>query len=112
MLETVGSDADTLDLALEVVRAGGRIVALGLFTRPVTLAPLRFLMKEVRIASSMTYCRRPPRADFETALAMLASDPARFAPLVTHRVPLTEAARAFALAADKTSGAIKVAVVP
>ena len=112
VLETVGSDADTLDLALEVVRAGGRIVALGLFTRPVTLAPLRFLMKEVRIASSMTYCRRRPRADFETALAMLASDPARFAPLVTHRVPLTEAARAFALAADKTSGAIKVAVVP
>lgn len=112
VLETVGGDADTLDLALEVVRAGGRIVALGLFTRPVTLAPLRFLMKEVRIVSSMTYCRRPPRSDFETALAMLARDGGRLMPLVTHRVPLAEAARGFALAADKTSGAIKVAVVP
>jgi len=112
VLESVGGDADTLDLALEIVRAGGRIVALGLFTRPVTLAPLRFLMKEVRIVSSMTYCRRLAQPDFETALAMLARDAAHLRQLVTHRVPLAEAARAFALAADKSSGAIKVAVVP
>ena len=112
VLESVGGDADTLDLALDIVRAGGLIVALGLFTRPVTLAPLRFLMKEVRIVSSMTYCRRLARPDFETALAMLARDAARLRQLITHRVPLAEAARAFALAADKSSGAIKVAVVP
>ncbi len=60
----------------------------------------------------MTYCRRLARPDFETALAMLARDPASLRQLVTHRVPLAEAARAFALAADKSSGAIKVAVVP
>ncbi len=60
----------------------------------------------------MTYCRRGARTDFETALALLAAERARLAALITHRVPLTEAARAFALAADKASGAIKVAVVP
>jgi len=79
VLETVGGTADTLDLALEAIRPGGRIVALGMFTRPLTLAPLRFLMKEARLVSSMTYCRHPPRPDFATA-------------------------------ADKASGAIKVAV--
>jgi 2-desacetyl-2-hydroxyethyl bacteriochlorophyllide A dehydrogenase len=112
VLETVGGTAATLDLALRVVRPGGRIVALGKFTQPITLPPLRFLMKEVRLVSSMTYCRRGPRPDFETALALLARERERLAALITHRVPLRDVARGFALAADKASAAIKVAVEP
>ena len=109
VVETVGGTAETLDLALRVVRPGGRIVALGKFTQPITLAPLRFLMKEVRLASSMTYCRQGLRPDFATALALLAEHPC-LAALVTHTVALADVARGFALAADKASGALKVAV--
>ncbi len=112
VLETVGGDARTLELALEIVRSGGRIVGLGKFMHPITLPPLRFLMKEVRITSAMTYCRRNERPDFEVALALLARDRERLTPLVTHRVSLDDVGDGFALAGDKTSGAIKVAVVP
>jgi 2-desacetyl-2-hydroxyethyl bacteriochlorophyllide A dehydrogenase len=110
VFETVGGDAATVDLALECVRAGGRIVTLGLFTRPITLHPLRFLAKEVRIVASMMYGRRPPRADFVVALDLLVEAREALTPLITHRVALDDIARGFAIAADKTTGALKVAV--
>ena len=109
VIETVGGTAATLDLALSVVRPGGRIIALGKFTQPIVLPPLRFLMKEVQLGSSMTYCRQGSRPDFATALALLAAHP-HLGTLVTHTVTLADVARGFALAADKTSGALKVAV--
>jgi 2-desacetyl-2-hydroxyethyl bacteriochlorophyllide A dehydrogenase len=110
VFETVGGHAATLDLALEVVRPGGSIVALGLFTRPVTLHPLRFLAKEARIVSSMMYSRNGRRPDFVEALELLRDDRERLATLVTHHVPLDEIDRGFAIAADKRSGAIRVSV--
>jgi threonine dehydrogenase-like Zn-dependent dehydrogenase len=110
VLETVGGGAATLALALDAVRPGGRVVALGKFTQPITLPPLRFLMKEVRLTSSMTYSRNGARPDFATALDLLARERDRLAGLRTHAVPLSDAARGFTLAADKASGAIKVAL--
>lgn len=112
VLETVGGVADTVRLALEAVRAGGTVVALGVFTRSITFPPLPFLMKEARLISSMVYDRRGPRTDFETALGLLRDDRELLARVVTHRVPLADIARAFELAAHKSSGAIKVAVTP
>jgi threonine dehydrogenase-like Zn-dependent dehydrogenase len=41
---------------------------------------------------------------------MLAADPEVAATLVTHRFPLEEAPRAFATAADRAGGAIKVVI--
>ena len=58
----------------------------------------------------MTYSRSPPPADFTTALQLLAAAPDRLRALVTHRLPLADVQHAFALAADKTSGSIKVTV--
>jgi len=110
VLESVGGAADTLDLALRTVRPGGRIVALGKFTQSIMLHPLRFLMKEVHLVSSMTYSRRDARPDFVTALSFLVRERDLLARLITHRVPLVEIANGFALAADKSSRAIKVAV--
>jgi 2-desacetyl-2-hydroxyethyl bacteriochlorophyllide A dehydrogenase len=110
VLESVGGDAGTVELALEAVRPGGRIVVLGVFTHPITLHPLRFLVKEAHLVASMTYCRRGARPDFATALALLHAEQSALAPLVTHRVPLAEIARGFAIAADKSTGALKVAV--
>jgi threonine dehydrogenase-like Zn-dependent dehydrogenase len=110
VLETVGGDATTVDVALRAVRRGGRIVTLGVFTRPLQLDPIRFLAKEVRLTASMMYRRAAPRSDFATALELLGDARGRLAPLITHRVPLADIAGGFALAADKRSGAIKVAV--
>jgi threonine dehydrogenase-like Zn-dependent dehydrogenase len=68
------------------------------------------VVKEVRIVGSMTYGRTIARADFEWALEILSRDPTGFARLITHRFELAELASAFATAADKRSGAIKVSV--
>ena len=49
VFETVGGTAETLDVALECVRPGGRIVVLGVFTAAPTFPPLRFLAKEAHL---------------------------------------------------------------
>jgi 2-desacetyl-2-hydroxyethyl bacteriochlorophyllide A dehydrogenase len=110
VFETVGGDATTLDLAVRALRRGGRIVTLGVFTRPLVLDPLRFLAKEVRLVASMMYRRGTPQSDFAVALTLLRAARDRLAPLVTHAVPLDDIGRGFAVAADKRSGAIKVCV--
>ena len=64
------------------------------------------------LAWSYCYGRTEDPCEFAAATALLAAERERAARLATHAVPLAEAARAFELAADKRSGAIKVTVVP
>ena len=51
-------------------------------------------------------------ADFDEAVRLLGAHPDVFARVLTHQVPLSEIDRAFALADDKSSGAVKVTVTP
>jgi L-iditol 2-dehydrogenase len=110
VVETVGGQADTVSEAAQAVRRGGTVVVLGVFTSAPALPALLLVVKEVRIVGSMTYGRTIARADFEWALEILSRDPTGFARLITHRFELAELASAFATAADKRSGAIKVSV--
>jgi len=112
VIETVGGEADTLNDGLAIVRKGGRIVVVGLFSRPPTLDPLLLVMKEPRIVGSLTYGREGPRADFEIAIDLLTRRADQVARLVTHRFGLEAIGQAFATAADKSSGAVKVIVTP
>jgi threonine dehydrogenase-like Zn-dependent dehydrogenase len=48
----------------------------------------------------------------EDAAAMLAADPGIAEALITHRFPIEEAAEAFRIAGDKSSGAIRVVIEP
>ncbi len=112
VVETVGGSAPTLGQALSIVRPGGRVCVLGLFTQSVQLNALALMLKEAKIAGGVTYCRPGPHSDFDVALRILASDPERARALITHRFPLAQAADAFATAADKSSGSIKVQVAP
>jgi 2-desacetyl-2-hydroxyethyl bacteriochlorophyllide A dehydrogenase len=110
VLETVGGTADTLTTAINVCRPGGTISVLGLFTGMMPLAPALLLAKELTVKGSMVYNRRDGRADFEITQDLLAREGRRLERVVTHRVPLDQAGRAFALANDKTSGSIKVTI--
>ena len=112
VVETVGGAAPTLSQALGIVRPGGRISVLGLFTQPIQMNALGLMLKEVRMAGGITYCRPGQHSDFDTALSILLSHPDRARAIITHRFPLSEAAQAFATAADKSTGAIKVQVAP
>jgi len=110
VIETVGGTADTLATAIATCRPGGTICVLGVFTGTTPLAPTTLVAKELTVKGSMVYNRRDGRADFEITQELLAREHARLDGIVTHRVPLGEVAHAFALAADKASGSIKVAV--
>lgn len=110
VVETVGGTADTVREALEIVRPAGRICVLGVFSREVSFHPSRLLTKEARIIGSLFYGRSGTRSDFELALDLLAANADKLRPLVTHSFPLAEAGRAFATAAEKSTGAIKVQV--
>jgi len=112
VIETVGGTADTLNEAITLVRRGGTVLVLGVFTTMPTLNALALVLREVRIIGSLTYGRSGPRADFDVALQLLAAQPERFRALITHRIGLNDINNGFTIAADKRSGAIKVAVQP
>lgn len=112
VVESVGGTADTLTGAVAALAPGGTIVVLGFFLEPVVLDPLTLFLKEGRLQWSNCYARAPGMADFDEAVRLLGGDGATWSSLLTHAVPLDEIGRAFALAGDKTSGAVKVTVVP
>lgn len=112
VIETVGGSADTLNEAVQLVRPGGMVSVLGVFSGPVACSGLLLLLKEVRIVGSLTYGRCGTRADFEIALDLLSAQRDRLRALITHRVALADIAAGFTAAADKKSGAIKVTVTP
>lgn len=111
VIETIGGSAPTLAQALGVVRPGGRISVLGLFPGAVQIGGLALIVKEVTVAGGITYCRQGHQSDFEVAMGILRSDPERARAVITHRVPLEDAAQAFAAAADKGTKSLKVHVV-
>jgi threonine dehydrogenase-like Zn-dependent dehydrogenase len=97
---------------VSALRPGGRVSVLGLFLGPVTLDPIPLLLKEASLVWSNCYARAPGEPDFATATRLVAEQRAALAAVTTHAVPLAEVERAFALAADKRSGAVKVSVLP
>ena len=114
-VETVGGRADTLRAAVAALAPGGTVSVLGVFMGPVSVDPYPLLMKEGTLAWSNCYARARAglaRADFDDAVALVDAERERLASLATHAIPLAEIERAFAVAADKKSGAIKVSVIP
>jgi (R,R)-butanediol dehydrogenase/meso-butanediol dehydrogenase/diacetyl reductase len=110
VVETVGGQAPTIVQALGIVRMGGRISVLGVFTQPATINALGLVLKEVTMAGGITYCRPGLHSDFDTALAILRDNAERARSIITHRFPLADAAQAFATAADKSTKSLKVQV--
>lgn len=112
VVEAVGGEADTVNQSLELVRPGGRVLILGVFLQPVLLRTGLMLRKQPRMVSTLTYSRTGAHADYEVAIDLLDRHRELMATLITHRFPLAEIDRAFAVAADKSSGAIKVTIEP
>jgi len=118
---TVGSGYDvvidaagtqrSLDRATERVRPGGTIAVVATFWEPVTVG-VGLLMKEATLVPAFTYGHSHGGSEFDQAVGVLAETPDLPGALITHRFGLEEAAEAFRVAADPTSGAIKVVVEP
>jgi L-iditol 2-dehydrogenase len=112
VVETVGGGAETLAQAIGMVRPGGRVSLLGLFTQSVAVPALTAMLNEVTIVGGITYCRPGRQSDFDAAMRIIEAGPERARGIISHRFPLKDAAEAFRTAADKASASVKVQVLP
>jgi threonine dehydrogenase-like Zn-dependent dehydrogenase len=110
VIETVGGHADTIADAVAIARRGGTIVMLGVFDGAPAIPGLAFSTKELTLVGSNCYGRERTLGDFALATRLVDRHRALLAPLVTHRFTLDEIAQAYATAADKKSGAVKVQI--
>jgi threonine dehydrogenase-like Zn-dependent dehydrogenase len=110
VVETVGGHGETLAQAVTVAGLGARISVLGAFTKPVSIHPIMFFLKELSIHGSNCYGRAGRQSDYELALEIMRRNASTLRPLITHRYPLDQVAEAYATADDKSSGAIKVQI--
>jgi threonine dehydrogenase-like Zn-dependent dehydrogenase len=111
VIEAAGSET-ALARCAELARPGGRVVLLGVFYGLVPVPGVATLVKELSWVGAMAYGRHDDAREFDEAAALLAANPDIARALITHRFPLDDAAEAFRVAADRASGAIKVALQP
>ena len=110
VVEAVGAGRDTIEIATECAAWRSEIIVLGVFEGPPQVDLGRLTDREVRLFMPISYASRDGVHDFDVALDILAKSGPRLVSLVTHRFPLDAIDEAFATAADKRSGAIRVVV--
>ena len=107
VVEAAGTTSALADAAKKC-RPGGKIVVLGTYWEGMELPGMDLSMKEITVIPSSMYGRSGPTRDVAVAAAALAQLPNLPAAIITHRFPLDAPAEAFATAANRSSGAIKV----
>jgi L-iditol 2-dehydrogenase len=103
-IECAGTVA-TLGMAVEVARTGGRVLAFGTIASTDGPFPFYELYHKELV---LTNPRAARARDFPVAVEAVASGKVRLDELVTHRVPLSDVAEAFAIAGGPD--ALKVVV--
>src|SRR5581483_9170246 len=112
VIEAAGTE-ESLHRCAELAAPGGSVVVVGVFTDAQLSVPWRAMFhKEIRLVPSLGYCAHSAGKEMEDAAVMLAARPEIAQTLITHRFPLEDAPEAFRVAADKTSGAIRVVLEP
>lgn len=111
VIEAAGS-ASGLQRAAELARPGGSMVIVGVYDFDVVWPQHHCFVKEIRTIPSMGFCHHDGGSDYLSAAMMLAERPDIPDSLITHRFPIEDAAEAFRVSADKTSGALRVVIEP
>jgi threonine dehydrogenase-like Zn-dependent dehydrogenase len=111
VVDAAGSET-SLARAAELARPGGRISLVGTYWTPVGFPGFALCLKEVDVIPASLYARAGAMRDIDAAAALLAATPELPRAIITHRFPLEAAAEAFATAADRKGGAIKVVLEP
>ncbi|NOZ20642.1 MAG: alcohol dehydrogenase catalytic domain-containing protein [Planctomycetes bacterium] len=109
VVDTV-SRKETVAQALSAPRRKGRVVFVGGFTGPVEADLGKVIHSELAVTGSCCYGYTGMQKDFDACMELIHSGRFDFDRLITHRFPLEEIAEAFRIAADKTSGSIKVMI--
>ncbi len=112
VIESVGGSAPTLDEAVKACRKGGTIVLLGAFTEPRPVDLSKLMMKELRLQGSFCYGSTTRGSEYAAAAQLTGRHEADLRAMTTHQFPLDAVTDAFETAAHKSSGAIKVTILP
>lgn len=111
VVEAAGSDS-ALATAIRLAKPGATVMIPGIYWGPVTVPGMAMCFKEVSLCPTTLYGRTAGGRDVDAAAALLATTPELASTLITHRFPLDAAAEAFATAASRDQGAIKVVLEP
>ncbi|HEY0106195.1 MAG TPA: alcohol dehydrogenase catalytic domain-containing protein [Rhizomicrobium sp.] len=95
-----------IDQALAVLRPWGVLAVAGMPEAPATVDILKLVRNRLQIRG----VSRAPRAAWTIVLEALAKEPDAFAPMITHRLPLTDALRGFSLCEAREAS--KVLIYP
>jgi threonine dehydrogenase-like Zn-dependent dehydrogenase len=87
------------------------VVLVGGYHKPLTVDLSRIVWPEVMITGSNCYGYSGLQTDFQMAIDLIAGGKVDVTKIVTHRLPLQAITQAFAIAADKSLGAVKVHLV-
>ena len=111
VIDAVGN-SDSLAEAVERLRPMGRIGVSGTFWDEVRVN-MALCLKEAELVPALGYvCGPRPGRTFDEAGRVLSERPEIAEALITHRFPLEAAGEAFAVAADRAAGAVKVVFEP
>ncbi|MCU1396738.1 MAG: Zn-dependent alcohol dehydrogenase [Ilumatobacteraceae bacterium] len=112
VIDAAGTSASLAE-AIGCCAGGGTVVMVATYWDGDLAVPSTLLsMKEVSLVPASMYGRVGPSRDVDVAAAMLAARPEIADAIITHRFPLDAAADAFAVAQDRSAGAIKVVLEP
>jgi threonine dehydrogenase-like Zn-dependent dehydrogenase len=112
VVDAAGTRA-ALEDAVALCRPGATLLLVASYWDGLLELPgLALCMKEVNVVPASMYAREGESRDIDVAAGLLARRPEIADVLITHRFPLEAAPEAFAAAADRKSGAIKVVLDP
>ncbi|TAM60108.1 hypothetical protein EPN52_05960 [bacterium] len=104
VVECVGAKA-TVDLIFQVARKEGRVANVGFQVGAATYDLIPIMLRSLTIHG---VGGNGGRGQYETVLALTASGKIEPERLITHRLPLTEASKAFAIAHKKSEPVLKI----
>lgn len=111
VVDAAGTSA-SMAHCLQLLRPGGTVVIVSSQWQPIEF-PAFFASKEPVIVTATMHGRRlDGGTDMQQSADLLAAMPEVARAMITHRFPLDQAAAAFATAADRSAGAIKVVLEP
>ena len=106
VVEAVGKQ-ETLANAVAVAAPGAAISVVGVFQQPVPVNAPRMLAKNLTLTIGMGDLGR-----IKELIDLIAAGRLDLTPLITHRLPLAEAVRAYEIFEKRTDGAVKVLLTP
>ena len=106
VLECAGVPS-AVQLALAMLRRGGRCAAVGIPTAGVEVAMQRVVLDELELVGS-----RASAGEMRHVIPLVEQGRIRVRDVITHHFPLAEYGRALSTFADPASGAIKIIIEP